>query len=90
MARLFTWVQIILTWHCLALYSRENKHDTNTSYKIISYLNHISIQVDHLDAIETKVKAVGLMPYHHGECALGRRFYFNLDDGLEIEVVSYH
>jgi hypothetical protein len=74
----------------LALYSHRDKHIANTSNKTISSLNHIGIQVDDLDAIETKVKAAGLIPYNHGDYAPGRRFYFNLDDELEIEVVSYH
>ena len=39
------------------LYSRENKHYTNTSNKTIVNLNHIGIQVDDLDIIEKRVKA---------------------------------
>ncbi|MFT4811430.1 MAG: hypothetical protein ACI9LX_004807 [Paraglaciecola sp.] len=29
------------------------------------------------------------MPYNHGDYEPGRRFYFNLEEGIEIEVVSY-
>ena len=73
----------------LALYSHAEKHLANITNKTIRSLNHIGIQVDDLDAIETKVKAVGLIPYNHGDYEPGRRFYFNLEEGLEIEVVSY-
>lgn len=58
--------------------------------KPLTTFNHIGIQVDDLDAKETKFKAAGLIPYNHDDYAPGRRFCFNLDDELEIEVVSYH
>lgn len=74
----------------LALYSHTDKHIANTSHKTIRHLNHIGIQVDDLNAIETKVRAAGLITHNHGDYEPGKRFYFNLDDGLEIEVVSYH
>jgi hypothetical protein len=73
----------------LALYCHADKHLANTSHKTIRQLNHIGIQVEDLDAIETKVKAAGLVTHNHGDYEPGKRFYFNLDDGLEIEVVSY-
>ena len=78
----------------LALYSHPDTHIAgahlaSTSFKIIRQLNHIGIQVGDLDAIETKVKAAGLVPHNHDDYEPGKRFYFNLDDGLEIEVVSY-
>lgn len=73
----------------LALYSHTDKHSANMTTKTIRSLNHIGIQVDDIDAIESKVKAAGLIPYNHGDYEPGRRFYFNLKEGLEIEVVSY-
>ncbi|AGH44312.1 VOC family protein [Paraglaciecola psychrophila] len=73
----------------LALYRHADKHLENMTNKTISSLNHIGIQVDDINAIETKVKAAGLMPYNHGDYEPGKRFYFNLEEGLEIEVVSY-
>jgi hypothetical protein len=73
----------------LALYSHADKHLANITNKTIRSLNHIGIQVDDIDAIETKVKAAGLMPYNHDDYKPGRRFYFNLEEGIEIEVVSY-
>lgn len=52
-------------------------------------LNHIGVQVDDLDAIETRVVAAGLTPHSHGDYEPGRRFYFFDPDGIEYEVVSY-
>ena len=68
------------------LYSRENKHYTNTSNKTIVNLNHIGIQVDDIDIIEKRVKAK-LATFNYEP---RRRFYFNFDEKLEIEVLSYH
>ena len=49
----------------------------------------LSIEVDDLDTIEMRVKAVGLTPFNHGDYEPGRRFYFFDPDGIEYEVVSY-
>lgn len=73
----------------IALYSHDDKHVADTSSKTLTQLNHIGVQVDNLEAIEKKVKALGFTAYNHGDYEPGKRFYFNLDDGLEIEAVSY-
>lgn len=52
-------------------------------------LNHIGVVVDDLDAVEAKVVAAGYRPHSHGDYEPGRRFYFDDDDGIEFEVVSY-
>lgn len=52
-------------------------------------LNHIGIVVDDLSAVEARVVEAGYRPHSHGDYAPGRRFYFNDDDGIEFEVVSY-
>lgn len=52
-------------------------------------LNHIGVVVDDLDAVEAKVVAAGYRPHSHGDYEPGRRFYFNDDDDIEFEVVSY-
>jgi catechol 2,3-dioxygenase-like lactoylglutathione lyase family enzyme len=52
-------------------------------------LNHIAVEVDDLDAIERRVIAAGLTPFHHGDYEPGRRFYFLDADGIEFEIVSY-
>ena len=53
-------------------------------------LNHICLEVDDLDATETKVKAATFEPFNHGTYNPGRRFYFIDGDGIEFEVVSYN
>jgi hypothetical protein len=45
--------------------------------------------VDDLDEVEKKVKASGFVAYNHGDYEPGKRFYFDLEEGIEIEVVSY-
>ena len=62
------------------LYSRENKHYTNTSNKTNVNLNHIGIQVDDLDIIKKRVQAK-LATFNYEP---RRRFYFNFDEKLEI------
>jgi len=52
-------------------------------------LNHIAIEVDDLDAAETRVIEAGYRPYNHGAYEPGRRFYFDHEDGIEFEIVSY-
>ena len=52
-------------------------------------LNHIAIEVDDLDAVESKVAEAGLTPFGHGDYEPGRRFYFFDPNGIEFEVVSY-
>lgn len=52
-------------------------------------LNHIAIEVDDLDAAERRVIAEGYQPHNHGDYEPGRRFYFDHEDGIEFEVVSY-
>src|SRR5580698_10884357 len=39
-------------------------------------LNHIGVEVDDLDATETKVLAAGLETFSHGDYHPRRRFYF--------------
>jgi len=52
-------------------------------------LNHIGVEVDDLDATESRVIAAGLRPFSHADYEPGRRFYFLDPDGIEFEVVSY-
>ena len=52
-------------------------------------LNHIGVLVDDLDAAEQRVIDAGYRPHSHGDYEPGRRFYFDDDDGIEYEVVSY-
>lgn len=52
-------------------------------------LNHVAVVVDDLDATEARIKAGGYRTHNHGDYEPGRRFYFDDDDGIEFEVVSY-
>ena len=73
----------------LALYSHNESKKENTSHKSIGHLNHIGILVEDLDDIESKIKQAGFRTHNHGDYEPGRRFYFHLEESLEVEVVSY-
>ncbi|MEM7717962.1 MAG: VOC family protein [Pseudomonadota bacterium] len=59
------------------------------SYRTVGGLNHWAVVVDDLDAVEDRVKAEGFTPKSHADYEPGRRFYFNDNDGIEVEVVQY-
>ena len=61
----------------------------DASYVTRGGLNHIGVVVDDLDAVEEKVRAMGLVPTNHASYEPGKRFYFDDPDGVEIEVISY-
>ena len=61
----------------------------DASYQTRGGLNHIGVVVDDLDAVEAKVRAMGMTPTSHADYEPGRRFYFDDPDGVEIEVISY-
>ncbi|TDF35191.1 VOC family protein [Alteromonadaceae bacterium M269] len=73
----------------LALYTHGDSQKQNTSYKTVGHLNHIGIVVEDLDATEVLVKEAGFSTHSHGDYEPGRRFYFDIEDDVEIEVVSY-
>ena len=74
----------------LALYSPDvSLKKGASSYRTFAGLNHIGVTVDDLDTVEAKVKALGYVPENHANYEPGRRFYFEEENGLEIEVVSY-
>ena len=73
----------------VALYTGPDGQHADARYPKGEPLNHLGIQVDDLDAVETRVKAAGLIPFSHGDYEPGRRFYFFDPDGIEYEVVSY-
>ncbi|MBU3002986.1 VOC family protein [Paraglaciecola arctica] len=73
----------------LALYSHKDKHYSTNDHKTVTKLNHIGIVVDDLAKIEQRVIAKGFIPYNHADYEPGKRFYFNIEDNVEIEVVSY-
>lgn len=74
----------------LAVYGKGMPADPAAeSYFTRGGLNHIGVTVDDLDGVEEKVKAMGYRPYNHADYEPGRRFYFEDEDGVEFEVVSY-
>ncbi len=76
----------------LALYtdgSPKPAADAQTSYHTINGLNHLGIVVQDLTTAEQRVIAAGYQPHSHANYSPGNRFYFNEDDGLEIEIISY-
>ena len=75
--------------HYVALYTGGDVAYTAEDFAKGRPLNHIGVQVDDLDAVETKVVAAGLRPFAHADYDPGRRFYFLDPDGIEYEVVSY-
>lgn len=60
-----------------------------TNKQRVGHLNHIGIVVSDLDAIERRVKDAGFKTHSHGNYEPGRRFYFDDENGIEFEVVSY-
>jgi catechol 2,3-dioxygenase-like lactoylglutathione lyase family enzyme len=75
----------------LALYAPKKgagKSD-DSSYTTEQGLNHIGVVVPDIDVMEARVKQAGYKPGPQWDYEPGRRFYFNNQDGIEIEVVSY-
>lgn len=64
-------------------------HDGSGATSTNGRLNHVAVVVDDLDEVEAKVKAAGFEPKNHGDYEPGKRFYFDDDNGIEFEVVSY-
>jgi catechol 2,3-dioxygenase-like lactoylglutathione lyase family enzyme len=74
----------------VAVYAGETQGaETYDNYSTRGGLNHIGVVVNDLDAAEARVRAEGYTPHSHADYEPGRRFYFNDDDGIEFEVVSY-
>lgn len=74
----------------IALYtSSEPQSNEQRSHHQIANLNHFAVTVDDLSEIQKRVIAEGLKPFNHSENPPGKRFYFHLDDGIEVEVVNY-
>lgn len=74
----------------LALYtSKQSVQGATSSYEQIGGLNHIGLVVEDLENIKQRVEAEEMEPYNFGDYEPGRRFYFRLDDDLEVEVVQY-
>ena len=74
----------------LSLYTTE-KIATNPArgHRVKANLNHIGVIVVDLEKTEARVLAQGLTTFNHAEYEPGKRFYFLIDDNIEIEVISY-
>jgi catechol 2,3-dioxygenase-like lactoylglutathione lyase family enzyme len=76
--------------HYLALYSPAASLTGQAErYVKRGSLNHVGLVVSDIDAAETAVRAAGYEPHSHADYEPGRRFYFDGDDGVEYELVSY-
>jgi glyoxylase I family protein len=73
----------------VALYAPPNAEGAPMAHAKGAPLNHVGIEVEDLDAVEARAKAIGLTPFNHGDYAPGRRFYLFDADGVEWEIVSY-
>lgn len=66
-----------------------HQRQADDSYLQVAGFNHIGIVVEDLAAMEAKVKAKGFATHSHAYYEPGQRFYFNDDDGVEYELISY-
>lgn len=73
----------------VALYTGPDGEHAEIRYPKGEPLNHVGVQVDDLDATETRVVEAGYVPFSHGDYEPCRRFYFLDRDGIEFEVISY-
>ena len=73
----------------LALYTNRQVETADRSHDKVANLNHVGILVEDLESVEERVKAEGFTPFNHADYEPGRRFYFYMDDHIEVEVVSY-
>ena len=74
----------------LAVYTLDREDSAKAGPReALAGLNHIGIEVDDLDATETRILNAGFKTFSHGDYEPGRRFYFNDDNGIEFEIVNY-
>lgn len=65
------------------------QREAGDTYATVGGLNHVGVVVDDLDGVEKRVLAAGYETHSHADYEPGRRFYFDDEDGIEWEVVSY-
>lgn len=74
----------------LAIYKNPNELKSNSNtYQVLGGLNHVGIVVKDIEAVEERVKKMGLQPHSHADYEPGQRFYFQDEDNIEFEVVCY-
>ncbi len=62
---------------------------TGNTYVERAALNHVGVVVQDIDSMEKRVIAAGYTPTNHGDYEPGKRFYFDDEDGIEFEIISY-
>ena len=74
----------------LALWEPENILSAeNRNMECDRSLNHIGVVVENLEKAEEKITEAGYRCYSHADYEPGKRFYFEIENDLEVEVVSY-
>jgi catechol 2,3-dioxygenase-like lactoylglutathione lyase family enzyme len=74
----------------VALFSYGDAVDEHgDTYRTRGGMNHIGVVVDDLAAARQRVVAAGYVAGAQSDYAPGRRFYFQEENGIEVEVVSY-
>lgn len=73
----------------IAFYTCNELINQRRSSQDLHNLNHIALIVDDLKQAEQAVIALGFTPFNYGNYDPGQRFYFYLQDELEVEVVCY-
>jgi len=74
----------------IAFYTSPNLKQGEPDSEKLHKLNHIAVEVEDLKQAEQTVVQADLTPFSHADYEPGRRFYFLLNDNLEVEVVSYN
>lgn len=76
----------------IAVYSPKGdlEQPGRSTYFRIGGLNHIGLVVDDIGEMEKRIRDAGYKPHNHADYEPGKRFYFDDDDGIEIEIVSYN
>ena len=74
----------------VAIYTTDEPPVETSRSGNIGSLNHIGVVVDDLDVVEQRILAYGFETNTHGDYEPGRRFYFEDEDRIEYEVVSYN
>ena len=75
----------------VALYSNTKIQDSRAqSHSQLLNLNHIAVVVNDLVETYKTAESLSLKPFNYAEYEPGRRFYVFIEDGLEVEIVSYY
>lgn len=74
----------------LALYTHTDVVPTPTrGANQVANLNHIGILAANLNDVEKRLNKRGISIFNYANYDPGKRFYFYMDDHIEVEVISY-